>query len=72
MHLTIRDLSNPNLMSTHQTRATLELYLFGAQQVVLAGNSLTDLPVKTHAVLCYLAVTSESHPRSALATLLWG
>ncbi|MEZ4681442.1 MAG: hypothetical protein R2932_45245 [Caldilineaceae bacterium] len=50
----------------------MELYLFGAQQVVLAGNSLTDLPAKTHALLFYLAVTSQSHPRSALATLLWG
>lgn len=59
-------------MSTHQTRATLELYLLGAPQVVLNGKSLTDLPIKTQALLFYLAVTRQSQRRMTLATLLWG
>ncbi|MEZ4736921.1 MAG: BTAD domain-containing putative transcriptional regulator [Caldilineaceae bacterium] len=59
-------------MSTHQTRATLELSLLGTPQVILAGKSLTDLPIKTQALLFYLAVTRQPHPRTTLATLLWG
>jgi predicted ATPase/DNA-binding SARP family transcriptional activator len=51
----------------------LELTVLGKPQLKRDGQSLTDLlPVKGQALLIYLAVTGQTHSRSALAGLLWG
>ncbi|HXV43167.1 MAG TPA: BTAD domain-containing putative transcriptional regulator, partial [Anaerolineae bacterium] len=51
----------------------LELAVLGKPQLKRDGQSLSDLlPVKGQALLIYLAVTGQTHSRSALAGLLWG
>ncbi|MCI0393667.1 MAG: tetratricopeptide repeat protein [Chloroflexi bacterium] len=51
----------------------LELHVLGKLRLVYGGRVVTDaLPVKSQALLCYLAVTGHSHTRHALAGLLWG
>ena len=51
----------------------LELSLLGNLRIVHAGQNVTgDLPVKAQAMLCYLALTGETHTRQALAGLFWG
>ena len=53
--------------------ARLELHLLGKLDVMVDGRShTTSLSVKAQAMLCYLALTGESHSRHALAGLLWG
>lgn len=47
--------------------------MLGKLHVMVDGRAHTDaLSVKAQAMLCYLAVTGESHSRYALAGLLWG
>jgi DNA-binding SARP family transcriptional activator/predicted ATPase/Tfp pilus assembly protein PilF len=58
--------------TTTESRAQLELHLFGAPEICLQGQPVTGLSAKTVALLIYLAVTGEAHKRSALAALLWG
>jgi len=51
----------------------LELTLFGNLEIRLAGALVTEFNSrKTQALLCYLAVTGQTHARSTLANLLWG
>lgn len=52
---------------------TLELKLLGPLEIRRDGISVTDFKSgKAQALLCYLAVSGRSHPRPALAGLLWG
>ncbi|MEM7131556.1 MAG: tetratricopeptide repeat protein [Chloroflexota bacterium] len=52
---------------------TLVLNLLGKPTAILDGKPLIDLGTnKTQALLYYLAVTDEVHPREHLARLLWG
>ena len=51
----------------------LELTLFGNLEIREGGVLLTDFTSKkAQALLCFLAVTGQSQPRSILAALLWG
>lgn len=51
----------------------LELSLLGGLQVTQAGQPVTDfISGKAQALLCYLAVTGQTHLRPSLANLFWG
>jgi len=51
----------------------LHLHLLGRPHIVLsAAAPLRTLAGKSLALLCYLAVTRQTHARSSLAGLLWG
>ena len=53
--------------------AELELTFLGNMRLRLGTTDVTqDLSAKGQALLCYLAVTGETHPRSWVAGLLWG
>ena len=49
----------------------LLLTCFGDFQVALADEPLTSFQSKTRALLAYLAIERQSHPRSDLAQLFW-
>ena len=49
----------------------LELKLLGDPQIRLAGQPISDLSVKSQALLFYLAVNGRPQTRLALAGLLW-
>ena len=49
----------------------LELKLLGNPQILLAGRPVNGLPLKSQALLFYLAVTGRPQSRLALAGLLW-
>ena len=49
----------------------LSLYLFGPPRLELDGIPVHIPRRKAMALLAYLAVSSQSHSRDALATLLW-
>jgi len=51
--------------------ARLALYLLGSPRLERNGEAVPIHRRKTMALLAYLAVTQASHPREALATLLW-
>ena len=63
---------NPELMSNHQDRSSLKIYLLGTPEIYLNAKPLIGLAAKTQALLFYLAMTRQAHPRTPLATLLWG
>ena len=50
---------------------TLQLQLFGAPEIRLAGVTYPGLAAKTQALLFYLGMTRRPHLRTALAALLW-
>jgi len=51
----------------------LELEVLGRPSLTADGvPMLARVPVKAVALLAYVAVTGQSHPRAALAALLWG
>ena len=50
---------------------SLKLFLLGPPRLERDGKPLEIDTRKTIALMAYLAVTSESHSRDALATLLW-
>jgi DNA-binding SARP family transcriptional activator len=50
---------------------TLQLQLFGAPEIRLAGVAHPGLAAKTQALLFYLGMTRRPHLRTALAALLW-
>jgi predicted ATPase/DNA-binding SARP family transcriptional activator/TolA-binding protein len=53
--------------------AELELSLLGAVAITLNGEGVSGhVPVKSQALLCYLAVTGRPHSREKLAGLFWG
>ena len=53
--------------------AKLELSLLGTVVITWNGECVDDqLPGKSKALLCYLAVTGSQHSRERLAGLLWG
>jgi DNA-binding SARP family transcriptional activator len=53
--------------------AKLELSLLGTVAVNLDGERVTrQVPAKSLALLCYLAITGRRHSREKLAALLWG
>ncbi|MEE4239789.1 MAG: BTAD domain-containing putative transcriptional regulator [Anderseniella sp.] len=53
--------------------AKLELSLLGTVATNLNGEELNgQIPAKSQALLCYLAVTGRGHSREKLAGLLWG
>lgn len=51
--------------------STLELFLFGPPHIKRDGRPIKVELQKATALLAYLAVTAQSHPRDALATLFW-
>jgi predicted ATPase/DNA-binding SARP family transcriptional activator len=53
--------------------AKLQLSLLGTAAITLSGELVTgQIPAKSLALLCYLAVTRYPHSREKLAGLLWG
>jgi predicted ATPase/DNA-binding SARP family transcriptional activator len=53
--------------------AELELWLLGPVVIALKGERIDrQVPAKSQALLCYLAVTGRQHSREKLASLLWG
>jgi predicted ATPase/DNA-binding SARP family transcriptional activator len=53
--------------------AKLELSLLGTVAISLNGERVSgQVPAKSQALLCYLAVTGRRHSREKLAGLLWG
>jgi len=53
--------------------AKLELSLLGTVIITLDGERVeSQIPGKSQALLCYLAVTGRQHSRERLAGLLWG
>ena len=51
----------------------LEMSLLGTGAITLNGEPVSEnLPAKSQALLCYLAVTGHPHSRETLAGLLWG
>ena len=53
--------------------AKLELSLLGTVAITLNGERVSgQIPAKSQALLCYLAVTGRRHSREKLAGLLWG
>jgi predicted ATPase/DNA-binding SARP family transcriptional activator/TolA-binding protein len=53
--------------------AKLTLSLLGTAAITLNGESVSgQVPAKSQALLCYLAVTGQAHSREKLAGLLWG
>jgi DNA-binding SARP family transcriptional activator len=53
--------------------AKLELSLLGTVAITLDGERVSgQVPAKSQALLCYLAVTGRRHSREKLAGLLWG
>ena len=59
-------------MSKQSHRPALKLHLLGAPAIHLDDKPLTGLSLKSQALLFYLATTRHAHPRTTLATLLWG
>ena len=57
--------------SVSKTTPTLQLQLFGAPEIRLAGVAYPGLAAKTQALLFYLSMTCRPHLRTALAALLW-
>ena len=50
----------------------LELSLLGTVAISLNGTEVSaQIPAKSQARLCYLAVTGQPHSRERLAGLLW-
>jgi predicted ATPase/DNA-binding SARP family transcriptional activator len=50
----------------------LQLYFFGAPQILVGGNAITEqLTGKALALFVYLATTGRPHTRDRLADLLW-
>lgn len=57
---------------TRKTPLGLQMRFLGGLQVNLDERSVSDdLASKALALVCYLAMTGEAHPRSSLAALLW-
>ena len=56
----------------HQQQPKLNLYLLGTPKICRHDKPITGLPMKSQALLCYLAMTRRPQPRAVLATLLWG
>ncbi|MEM7133244.1 MAG: tetratricopeptide repeat protein [Chloroflexota bacterium] len=53
--------------------STLEINCLGDLKVVHDGTSITqEIPIKSQAILAYLATTQKEHSRHALAGLFWG
>jgi len=53
--------------------AKLELSFLGTIAIILNGERVSgQIPAKSQALLCYLAVTGSIHSRQKLAGLLWG
>jgi DNA-binding SARP family transcriptional activator/predicted ATPase len=53
--------------------ASFELSLLGTVAITLNGEQVSgQLPAKSQALLCYLAVTGQPYSREKLAGLLWG
>ncbi|MGD8398745.1 MAG: BTAD domain-containing putative transcriptional regulator, partial [Anaerolineae bacterium] len=53
--------------------AKLVLSLLGTAAITLDGEKISgQVPAKSEALLCYLAVTGQVHTREKLAALLWG
>jgi DNA-binding SARP family transcriptional activator/class 3 adenylate cyclase len=50
----------------------LTLALLGGFEARVDSGPLLTLPAKSQALLAYLAVSRQSHPREKIATLLWG
>ncbi|MEZ4681449.1 MAG: BTAD domain-containing putative transcriptional regulator [Caldilineaceae bacterium] len=59
-------------MPNHPVQSKLQFYLLGAPTIQRNGEVISNLPIKTQALLFYLAMTRQSHLRTTLATLLWG
>lgn len=59
-------------MNMDQPQSGLAIYVLGAPELYLHGKPLAGLPAKTQALLIYLALTRQPHPRVTLANLLWG
>ncbi len=55
-----------------QPSPALEIYLFGTMQVLRNGQPITDFASrKAEALLAYLLLNPQPHPRETLADLLW-
>ena len=57
--------------SASRETPTLQLQLFGAPEIRVAGVTYPGLAAKTQALLFYLGMTRRPHLRTALAALLW-
>ena len=67
----MQQVEEPAACKRKETMTHLSLYLLGPARVKLDEVIIEVKPRKALALLIYLAVTAERHPRDSLATLLW-